>query len=90
MEQTGTDRVVRQAVDQNEASRVAVLPVGVEGDRAVEAQVGDADLVQLAVRRPVCLRSEPERSLSLDPPDNPEGVSPLEDPAVRPAEREPA
>ena len=43
----GADGVVGEPVDQDEAAGVAVLVVGVEGDRPVELEVADADLVQL-------------------------------------------
>ena len=38
---------VGQAVDQDEAAGVAVLRVGVEGDRLVEIEIAHADLVQV-------------------------------------------
>ena len=56
MQQAGADRVVRQAVDQDEAAGIAVLAVGVEGDRAVEREVADADLVQLELLAARCSR----------------------------------
>ena len=47
VEQAGADGGVGQPVDQDEAAGVAVLRVGVEGDRPVELEVADADLVEL-------------------------------------------
>ena len=51
VQQAGADRVVRDAVDEDEAARVAVLRVRVEGDRLAQLDVDDADLVQLEVVR---------------------------------------
>ena len=48
VEHPGADRLVGEPVDQDEAAGVAVLVVGVEGDRPVELEVADADLVELA------------------------------------------
>jgi hypothetical protein len=47
VQHAGTDRVVRQAVDQDEAAGLAVGRVRVEGDRAVEREVAHADLVEV-------------------------------------------
>ena len=62
VQQAGADRVVRQAVDQDEAAGVAVLLVGVEGDRAVHGDVAHADLVQLQP-----LGGEMLQSIDVDP-----------------------
>ena len=43
----GGDRLVGEAVDQDDAARVAVLRIGVEGDRLGGRQIDHADLVQL-------------------------------------------
>ena len=45
------DRVVGDAVDEDERARLAVVVVGVEGDRAVELEVADPDLVELELGR---------------------------------------
>ena len=47
VQQAGADRIVRQAVDQDETAGISVLPIGVEGDRAIHREVAHADLVQL-------------------------------------------
>jgi hypothetical protein len=41
------DGVVRDAVDEDEPARLAVLPIGVERQRAVELEVDCPDLVEL-------------------------------------------
>ena len=51
LQQAGADRVVRDAVDEDEAARVAVLRVRVEGDRLAQLDVDDADRVQLEMVR---------------------------------------
>ena len=45
------DRVVGDAVDEDERARLAVVVVGVEGDLAVELEVADPDLVELELGR---------------------------------------
>ncbi len=47
VQQPGGDGGVGEPVDEDEAAHVAVLDVGVERDRSVEAEVADADLVEL-------------------------------------------
>jgi len=47
MDQPRADGVVAQAVDDDEAAGVAVLGVGIEGDRTVEAEVAHADRVEV-------------------------------------------
>jgi hypothetical protein len=47
VDQPGTDRFVGQPVDQDEAASVLVLLIGIEGDRLLEADIADPDLVQL-------------------------------------------
>ena len=54
VQQPGGDRGVGEAVDEDEPAHVAVLGVGVERDRAVEAEVADADLVELEGLGAVC------------------------------------
>ena len=57
VQHAGADRVVGDAVDEDEAAGVAVDLVGIEGDRAVELEVAHADLVQVELaRRPCCCR----------------------------------
>ena len=43
----GADRGVGEAVDQDEAARVAVLGVGIEGDRLGRVEIAEADFVEL-------------------------------------------
>ena len=47
VDHAGRDRRVGEAVDQDEAAGVAVLGIGVEGDRLGGREVDEADLVQL-------------------------------------------
>ena len=47
VQQPGTDGVVGEAVDQDEAAGVAVDPVGIEGDRPIQAQVAHADRIEI-------------------------------------------
>src|SRR5450759_2793474 len=47
VQETGGDRVVGQAVDQDEAAGIAIFRVRIEGNRLVEMQVAYADLVQM-------------------------------------------
>ena len=47
VQQAGTDRVLGELVDDDEPAGVAVVGVRVERDRAIEAEVADADLVEL-------------------------------------------
>ncbi|MNP05027.1 hypothetical protein D3C76_969680 [compost metagenome] len=47
MQHARTDGVVAQAVDDDEAAGIAVFGIGIEGDSLVQAQVADADFVQL-------------------------------------------
>ena len=46
VDHAGADRRIGEAVDQDEAADVAVVRIGVEGDRLVEAKIAEADLVQ--------------------------------------------
>ena len=46
MHQPGAHGRVGQAVDQDEAARIAVLGIRIERDRLIEREVADADLVQ--------------------------------------------
>src|SRR5207245_7899871 len=47
VQEPGADRVVREAVDQDETAGIAVLLVRVERDRPAYGEVAHADLVQL-------------------------------------------
>lgn len=47
MNQARADGAIGQAIDQDETAGVAVLNVGIKGNWLVEAQVADADLVEL-------------------------------------------
>ncbi|MND74614.1 hypothetical protein D3C80_662110 [compost metagenome] len=46
VQHAGADRAVAQPVDDDEAAGVAVVGVGIEGDRPVQVQVADADAVE--------------------------------------------
>ena len=46
IDQPHADRVVGEAVDDDEAAEMAVLVIGREGDGAVEIEIADADLVE--------------------------------------------
>ena len=41
-----TDRLVRQAVDQNKAARVAVFIIGIEGNLAIKIEVTDTNFIE--------------------------------------------
>ena len=47
----GTNRIVRDAVDEDEAARVSILDVRIEGDRAIQLEFADADLVEVELVR---------------------------------------
>src|ERR1700728_2980456 len=47
VQRTGGQRVMRDAIDQNEAAEIAATGVWLECDRAVELELADANLVEL-------------------------------------------
>ena len=51
VQHAGADRLAGQPIDDQEAARVVVRPIGIEGDVAIEVHVADADLVHRQ-RRP--------------------------------------
>ena len=47
----GADRMIGEAVDDDERAGAAILVVGIEGDREARRQVADRDVVELERRR---------------------------------------
>ena len=47
MQHSGANSLVTDAVDENEAARVAVFRVGVETDRLIKFELAHADFVEL-------------------------------------------
>ena len=46
MKKTGSDCCVRESVDEDESTHLAVLIVGIERNRTVEIDIADANLVE--------------------------------------------
>ena len=51
VQHTGANRVVGQAVDQNEATEIPILAIRRKDDRPIELEPADADIVELEFLR---------------------------------------
>ncbi len=46
VQEARADRVLGQLIDDDDAARVPVVRIGIEGDHAVQADVADSDFVE--------------------------------------------